>query len=90
MVIEDFYAYIGPSIRGVIQRNTLYTGTRAESEESLSAQIAKYPRIKALIVGGSTLATDRANIKTPGNYLYDQNRRFIAELKKTEGGNHNG
>lgn len=80
MVNEPFYAYIGPSIRGVIQRNTLYTGTRAEIEESLSTQIQKFPRIKKLIVGGSTLAADRIKIDTPGNYLYEVNRKLIAEL----------
>lgn len=81
-MVEEFWAYIGPSIRGVIQRNTLYTGTRAEVEEALKAQIEKYPRIRALIVGGSTLAADRIRIRTPGNGLYEQNRRFVAELNK--------
>lgn len=79
-MVEPFYAYIGPSIRGVIQRNTLFTGTRAEIEESLDWQIQKFPRIKKLIVGGSTLPADRVRINTPGNYLYEENRRFVAEL----------
>ena len=88
MVNEEFYAYIGPGIRGVIQRNTLYTGTRAEIENELSAQISKYPRIKALIVGGSVLAESRVKIRMPGNYLFEEQRKFVAELKN-EGGNKN-
>lgn len=79
---EAFYAYIGPTIRGVIQHNTLYTGTRDEVEGLLAAQIQKYPRIRRFLVGGSTLAADRIKISKPGNYLYEENRRFIAELKK--------
>lgn len=81
MVNESFFAYIGPSIRGVIQRNTIYTGTRAEVEESLADQIRRFPRIKKLLVGGSTLAADRVKIVTPGNYLYEEHRRLVAELK---------
>ena len=83
MVNETFYAYIGPTIRGVIQRNSLYTGTRAEVEARLAMQIEKYPSIKALLVGGSTLAADREKINQPGNRLYEANRRFVAELKKS-------
>lgn len=81
---DSFYAYIGPSIRGVIQRNTLYTGTRAEIEEFLARDIEKYPRIKNLIVGSSTLATDINKVRTPGNYLHEEYRRFVVELKNKE------
>ena len=91
MGVDDnaFCAYLGPNIRGVIQRNTIYEGTRDKVLQQLSREIERYPRIATLIVSGETFVEDRVKAKTPGNYLYEENRRFISELKK-EGGNHNG
>lgn len=86
---DTFCVYLGPNIRGVIQRNTIFEGTRDEIIERLSREIAMYPRIKALIVNGDTFVEDRIKVKTPGNYLYEENRRFISELK-SKGGNQNG
>lgn len=65
-----FCVYIGPSISGVIQSGTIYTGNRKAVIASLAEKIEKYPQIASLIVGEDTLPTDRIKVKTPGNLLY--------------------
>lgn len=77
---ETIWCYIGPTIRGVIQRNTLYTGTREEVECSIQRHIDRYPRIRNLIVGGSDLTADRQKVNTPGNRLYEEYRKLVAEI----------
>lgn len=79
-----FFMYLGPSIRGKIQANSLYQGSRAEVEQLLASAIEAHPRIKTLLVSGDTLAVDRVKVKTPGNYLYEEYRKFVAELKNKE------
>lgn len=79
-----FFMYLGPSIRGKIQTNSLYQGNRAEVERLLAPAIEAHPRIKSLLVSGDTLAVDRIKVKTPGNYLYEEYRKFVAELKNKE------
>lgn len=79
-----FFMYLGPSIRGKIQTNSLYQGTRAEVERLLAPAIEAHPRIKSLLVSGDTLAVDRIKVRTPGNYLYEEYRKFVAELKNKE------
>lgn len=78
---KGFFIYIGPSIRGVIQSASLYEGSRQEVEAFLAPAIEKHPRIKSLLISGDTLPQDRIKVKTPGNYLYEEYRRFVAELK---------
>ena len=82
---DDFYMYIGPTIRGVIQTATLYSGTREEVEAFLAPAIARYPRIKSMIISGTNLPFDRLKIKKPGTFLYAENKALLNELKK-EGG----
>lgn len=77
-----FCAYLGPSIRGVVQNGTIYEGTRETVLSFLSDQIEKYPRIAKLIIPGDELPEAREKIKSKGNYLYEENRRFVAELQK--------
>ena len=79
-----FFVYLGPSIRGVIQTATIFTGTREEVEEFLAGPIERYPRIKRLLVSGDTLPEDRINVKTPGNGLYAAYQKLVAELKNKE------
>lgn len=79
---QAYFVYLGPSIRGVIQKATIFKGTRPEVEAFLADAIKRYPRIKNLLVGGDTLPLDRVNVSTPGNRLYEEYRRFVAELKK--------
>ena len=77
-----FCAYLGPSIRGVVQNGTIYEGTLQSVLQFLAPAIEKYPRIGKLIVSGDDLPVAREKIKTKGNYLYEENRRFVAELQK--------
>ena len=77
-----FCAYLGPTIRGVVQNGTIYEGEKAEVVLKLHDAIAKYPRIEKLIIPHNELAEARPKIRTKGNYLYEENRRFVAELAK--------
>ena len=82
---KGFFVYLGPSIRGVIQTATIYTGTRAEVEEFLAGPIERYPRIKRLLVPGETLPEDRTKVRTPGNGLYAAYVKLVSELNNKEG-----
>ena len=84
MLVESVFAYIGPSIRGVIQSGRIYSGSRAEVETSIEYAIKKYPRIRSLIVSGDTLAADRISVNTPGTRLYREYKKLVAEVKKKE------
>lgn len=77
-----FCAYLGPSIRGVVQNGTIYEGTKETVIGLLAGQIEQYPRIAKLIIPGDELPEARVKIKTKGNYLFEENRRFVAELQK--------
>ena len=78
---NEYYVYIGPSLRGVIQKGAIYTGTRAEVEEFLADAITRFPRIRKLLVSGETLAVDRIEVQTPGTRLYNEYRKLAAGLK---------
>lgn len=65
----SFCVYIGPSIKGVIQTNTIYGGTKKEVEIQLADEIKRYPLIAKLIVTDKSLAEDRIRAKTAGNPL---------------------
>lgn len=77
-----FCVYLGPSIRGIVQHGTIYEGSLEDVKRQLAYAIEKYPRIAALISTGDELAENRVRIKNKGNYLYEENRRFVAELQK--------
>ena len=79
---SPFCAYLGPSIRGVVQNGSIYEGTKAEVVLKLHDAIEKYPRIEKLIIPHDALAESRPKVRTKGNYLYEENRRFVAELSK--------
>ena len=81
-MVDSVYVYIGPSIRGVVQKRTIYAGTKAEVEEALAGAIQRYPRIRSLIVSGDTLAADRVSIKTPGTRLNNEFKKLLSEAKK--------
>ena len=82
---DDFYMYIGPSIRGVIQTATLYNGTFEDIVAFLAPAIERYPRIRSFIISGSKLPYERLKLKKPGTFLYNEYRAFLNQLKK-EGG----
>lgn len=65
----DFCVYLGPTIHGVIQSGTIYSGNRKATEKALAAAIEKYPLIAKLVVTDKTLAEDRVKVKTAGNAL---------------------
>ena len=65
----EFCVYLGPTIHGVIQSGTVYSGNRKSAESLLAPAIAKYPLIAKLIVTDKTLAEDRVKVKTAGNVL---------------------
>ena len=79
-MVESVYIYIGPSIKGVIQKGTIYPGSRQEVIAALDRAIQKYPRIRNLIVSGDTLAADRISVKTPGTRLSTEYKKLVAEL----------
>ena len=80
-MVDSVFVYIGPSIRGVIQKGTVYSGNRQEVIEALDSAIQKYPRIRSLIVSGETLAVDRISVKIPGTRLHTEYKRLVAEIK---------
>lgn len=67
-----FCAYIGPTIRGLIQHGTIYEGSKRDALKSpaLCRAVAAYPEIAGLLVPGDTLTEARRKIKTPGSLLY--------------------
>lgn len=73
-----FFMYMGPTILGVIQNASIYT----EKDQALEAAIAKFPRIKALLIPDDRIAEDRINVTKPGTRLYAEYHRLVNELKK--------
>lgn len=65
----SFCVYIGPSIRGVIQSGTVYSGSLKKTLDFLSPAIKKFPLIAKLISTEKTIAEDRIKVKTAGNLL---------------------
>lgn len=63
------YVYIGPTIRGVVQNGSIFSGSRESVEEKLASAIEKYPKIKRLIIKDTDLAEAREKIQTSGNGL---------------------
>ena len=69
------FCYIGPSIHGTIQSNSLFTGTLSEVKSELAGPIEKHPGIACLIVpADETLASRRREVKTPGTLLH---KRYV-------------
>lgn len=77
----SFCVYLGPSIRGVIQSGTVYSGTKEKALASLSTAVKEYPLIAKLIVPGETLAEDRIRVKLAGNLLNVNYNKLEASLK---------
>lgn len=67
-----FCAYIGPTIRGLIQHGTIYEGSKRDALKSpaLCRAVDTYPEITGLLVPGDTLTEARRKINTPGSLLY--------------------
>ncbi len=65
-----FCCYVGPSILGVVQQNSIIEGTVEEAKAAYAGAIEKYPLISRLIVDGNDLAEALKSVKTPGTLLY--------------------
>lgn len=76
---DGFYCYIGPSITGLIQRGTIYRGTRKEALAAADAAIQYNPLIKTLIVSGDRLPEARLKVKKPGSALYMNYQRVAGK-----------
>ena len=81
-----FCAYIGPTIRGVIQHGTIYEGSKREALQTapLRRAVGSYPEIANMLVPGDALAKDRKEINTPGSLLYVRYRALAARAIKEE------
>ncbi len=76
-----FCVYLGPTILGVIQHGTVYSGTKEAALASISPAVQRYPLIAPLMVTGDALPADRIKVKTPGNLLYVNYHKLVSELK---------
>lgn len=68
-VKDGVFIYIGPSIRGIIQKGSIYRGTRANVLASLAFAIEKYPKIERLIVADTDIVSAKQKITVGGNSL---------------------
>lgn len=75
-----YCVYLGPSIRGAVQHGAIFKCSRDEACAQLADLIARWPRVRSLIVDGEQLSEARIQLKTPGNGLYEQARRLQREL----------
>lgn len=66
---DGVFIYLGPSIRGVIQKGSIYRGTRASVLSSLAFAIEKYPKIERLIVADNEIVSAKQKIAVGGNSL---------------------
>lgn len=81
-----FCAYIGPTIRGLIQHGTIYEGSKRDVLKcpAMRRAVDAYPEIAGLLVPGDTLAEARRKIKTPGSLLYVQYKALANRAIKEE------
>lgn len=81
---EKFCIYLGPTISGVIQKGTIYTGDKAQAESILCEAIKRYPLIKQLIVDEQGLCEARVRLSQKDSFL---NAVYKKLSKQIEGGN---
>ena len=80
--ISGFWCYIGPTVRGTLQTNTLVIGTLDQMLNRAEKAIQKAPSVRHLIVSGDRLQESRNHIRNninPEAMLY---RRVLRELKE--------
>lgn len=66
---EEVFVYVGPTVQGVAQNGTIYTGTRKAVLAKFRSAAERYPQIGDLIVRDAEVAAARAKIKRGGNAL---------------------
>jgi len=79
-VNEDFFVYLGPSIRGLIQNGDIFKGDREKVMEDAKAAIDRFPLIEKMLVPGETLFKARVQIKTEGTALYAYSKKLRAQV----------
>lgn len=75
-VKDGVFIYLGPSIRGVIQKGSIYRGTRESVLSSLAFAIEKYPKIERLIVADNEIVSAKQKIAVGGNSLSNAYREL--------------
>ena len=75
-----FWAYIGPTLPGLLQHGAILPGSRADALQAAAAAVEKQPLVKTLIVSGDSLPQDRLRAKTPGTALYNACRRIAGKM----------
>lgn len=81
---SNFCAYIGPTIRGVIQNGTIFPCSCANARQLPLVKIAseKFQEIPFLVVSGAMLAEARQKIRKPGTLLFAKNEALCARMKE--------
>lgn len=81
-----FCAYIGPTIRGLIQHGTIYEGSKRDALKgpALRRAVDTYPEIAGLLVTGDALTEARRKINTPGSLLYVRYKALANRAAKEE------
>lgn len=79
----EIAVYIGPTIRGYCEHGRIYP-SREAAEKGLERLLEQYPSAADFIVSACELASARIEIKTPGNALYEKQKRFLRMLSKKE------
>ena len=80
---SEIAVYIGPTIRGYCEHGRIYP-SRDAAEKGLDRLLEKYPSAADFIVSACELAEARIQIKTPGNALYEKQKRFLRLMGKKE------
>lgn len=75
-----FWAYIGPTLPGLLQHGAILMGSRTDALQAAAAAAEKQPMVKTLIVSGDNLPLDRLRAKTPGTALYNACRRIAGKI----------
>lgn len=73
---KSFCVYLGPTILTLINRGTIYPGTKEEVLKRLSRELSIQPLIADLIVDGDMLPEALEKVRTPGNLLYENYRKI--------------
>ncbi len=76
---NEFCVYIGPSVRGLIQSNTVYRGSREDALKKAALAVNEYPDyISKLIVTGAKLPLARRALDD-ANSVYSRTYRKLKD-----------
>ena len=74
---DEIYVYVGPTVKGVIQSGSIYTGTRQAVLDKYREAIERTPAIGMLIVRDADVAQTRRKIKAGDNALANAYRTIL-------------